>query len=325
MTEQVTAPLADADAGTPAVDPNPAATPSAAVPDAGAAPKADAGKPDAGTIAADPQDKPVATQATWPEDWREQLAGGDEKTLARLRRFASPANVYKSLRELEVKVSSGEFKKQTPGKDATPEQLAEWRKEQGIPEKADGYEFDLGGFVPSENDKPILDNFKEFAHANNMAPAQLNEIAKWYFDQQEQVVAQQIEADKTYRAAQEEELRQEYGPEFRANINAVRNFLSQTAGEELTGLLFGARLADGTLLGNNAGALRWLVNVAREQVPGAGLVPAGVADVGKSVNGRIGELEAMMRDEPDKYYRQGFDQELLRLYEAQEKMKSRAA
>jgi hypothetical protein len=324
MAEQMTAPLADADAGTlPIVDTNPKATAPDAAPDAGAAPKADAGDT-LKTIADDPADKPVATPATWPEDWREQLAGEDKAFLAVLKRYTSPANYAKAGFEAQQKIRSGEFKKPL-SKDATPEQLAEWRKEQGIPEKPDGYEFDLGGFVPGENDKPILDNFKEFAHANNMAPAQLNEIAKWYFDQQEQVVAQQIEADRAYRATAEEELRQEYGPEFRSNINAVRNFLSQTAGEELTGLLFGARLADGTLLGNNAHALRWLVGVAREQVPGAGLVPAGTPDVGKSVQGRIGELEAMMQSEPDKYYRQGFDQELLRLYDAQEKMKGRAA
>jgi hypothetical protein len=324
MTDKAIDPASLADAGAQPVvevDPAPAAVePAAAAP----APDPAAKAPAPGTIADDPKDKPVASPATWPEDWREQLAGGDEKTLSRLKRFASPANVYKSLRELEVKVSSGELKKQ-PGKDASPEQLAEWRKENGIPEKPEAYEFDLGGFVPSENDKPVLDNFKQFAHAQNMAPEQLNQIAKWYFDQQEQVVAQQIEADKAYRAAQEEDLRAEYGPEFRSNINAVKNFLTQTAGDELTGLLFGARLADGSLLGNNANALRWLVSVAREQTPGAGLVPAGTADVGKSVQGRIAELETMMREDQDKYYRQGFDKELLRLYEAQEKVKGRAA
>jgi len=319
MSEQTTTPAADAGTQTAILE---TTTPApAAAPDAGAPAKADAG---AGLIATDAEDKPVATPADWPEDWRERLAGDDKTFLATLKRYASPANYAKAGFEAQQKIRSGEFRKQ-PGKDATPEQLAEWRKELGVPEKPGDYALDLGGFVPSETDAPILDNFKQFAHTNNMPPAQLNEITKWYFEQQEQAVALQIEADKSYRATAEEELRAEYGQEFKSNINAARNFLNQTAGEEMTGLLFGARLADGSLLGNNAGALRWLVQIARDQMPGAGLVPAGIPNVGKGVDDRIKELEVMMTAESDKYYRQGFDQELLKLYDAREKMKSRAA
>ncbi len=323
MTDQTTTPAADGDAGTLTAADTTTTTPApAAAPDAGAAAKADAG---AGLIATDEDDgKTSATPADWPEDWREKLAGDDKTFLATLKRYASPANYAKAGFEAQQKIRSGEFKKQ-PGKDATPEQLAEWRKEIGVPEKAEDYALDLGGFVPSETDAPILDNFKQFAHTNNMPPAQLNEITKWYFEQQEQAVAVQIEADKSYRVTAEEELRAEYGPEFRSNINAAKNFLHQTAGEEMTNLLFGARLADGSLLGNNPNALRWLVQVARDQMPGAGLVPAGIPNVGKGVDDRIKELEVMMTSEADKYYRQGFDQELLKLYDAREKMKSRAA
>ena len=73
------------------------------------------------------------------DDWRTRLAGGDEKELKRLSRFASEADVYKAYRELEKKKSSGELK-QALSKDATPEQIAEWRKENGIPETPDKYD-----------------------------------------------------------------------------------------------------------------------------------------------------------------------------------------
>jgi hypothetical protein len=314
MTDQVTDPASTADAGAQTVDESTTSTASEVVADAGATPQADAG-----TIAADPSDKPVATQATWPEDWREQLAGEDKTFLATLKRYASPANYAKAGFEAQQKIRSGEFKKPLD-KSATPEQLAEWRKENGIPEKAEAYEFDLGGFVPGEADKPVLDNFKQFAHANNMPPTQLNDIAKWYFDQQEQVIAQQIEADKDYRAEQEEALRQEYGHEFKSNINAVKNFLTQTAGEELTGLLFGARLADGSLLGNNGAALRWLVSVAREQTPGAGLVPSGTPDVGKALNSRLSELDNIYVNDSERYRRDGLEKEHQDLLAASMKM-----
>ncbi len=59
----------------------------------------------------------------------------------RLDRFDSPAAVAKSYRELEAKVSSGELKApvKPPAADAKPEEVAAWRKEQGLPETAQAY------------------------------------------------------------------------------------------------------------------------------------------------------------------------------------------
>src|SRR5512135_169053 len=54
-----------------------------------------------------PADKAIVPD--WPDDWREKLAGNDEKALKRLGRFASPAGIFKSFRELEAKFSRGEL------------------------------------------------------------------------------------------------------------------------------------------------------------------------------------------------------------------------
>lgn len=297
-----------------------AATDAAPAPDTGADAAPVAAEP-TGTIAgSDPEDKPVAAPADWPEDWREKLAGKDDKMLARLKRFQSPANVLKSWRELEQKISSGEFKKQ-PGKDATPEQLAEWRKENGIPDKPDDYKFDLGGFIPAEADKPILENFKALAHEQSLSPDIANKMVGWYFQQQEQAVAQQVAADKEFHIGSQVELRAEWGPEFRANVNAMNTFLDATAPDGLKDRLFGARLADGKLLGDDPHMLRWLAQLARDMQPGADLVPVGTTNVNKGVTERIAEIESMMRDDPQKYYQGKYDQELLKYYAARDRMK----
>lgn len=314
MADEVINPAADADAGAPPVAEtgNPAAPATQVEPSKSIAESTGDG------------DKSSAAPADWPEDWRDKFAGSDEKLRARLNRFQSPLNVLKSWREAEAKLSSGEYRKPL-GPDAKPEDIAAWRKENGIPEKPEEYEFKLDGFVPSEADKPMLDAFKGFVHENNIPPSDASRYVNWYFSQQEQVVAQQQKADAEYRTTAIDELRQEWGAEYRANINAMQNFLSATAPEGLTEQLFGARLANGKVLGDDPNALRWLVSLAREHAPGAGLVPAGTANVGKGIDGRISEIEKVMATEPNDYWRdQKMQDEYGQLLAAREKMQSRA-
>ena len=119
-------------------------------------------------------DKAAPAPPTWPADWRDQMASAlpeaeRAKELERLKRFNSPNEVYKSNRELESRMSSGEFKRPLP-KDATPEQLSAWRKENGIPEKAEEYFPKIkmkDGLVIGEQDKPYVNKFLESLHGTN--------------------------------------------------------------------------------------------------------------------------------------------------------------
>ena len=70
------------------------------------------------------------TEAAWPQDWRDQLAGGDEKLVKRAQRYASPRDVWNALVAAQNRISSGELKSVLP-KDAKPEEIAAWRTEQG--------------------------------------------------------------------------------------------------------------------------------------------------------------------------------------------------
>src|SRR3954471_3943718 len=71
-------------------------------------------------------------------DWRAAMAGDDKDAMKRLARFTDPGQVFKSLRSLEAKMSAGELKKPL-AENATPEEKATWRKENGLPEKAETY------------------------------------------------------------------------------------------------------------------------------------------------------------------------------------------
>lgn len=327
MSDEVITPAADSGAGATTiveapVTPAPGAAPTEATKPADTATVLSGGE---GVI-----DPSVAGPVTWPDDWREKLAGEDAKYLAHLKRYASPSDYAKAGYEAQQKIRSGTGKSEMPGPDAAPEAVAAWRKEHGIPETPDGYEVKLStGVVPGEQDKPAIDSFRAFALTQNMKPTDFNRVLDWYYAEQEQMVARQQQADAALRTNATDELRMEWGGEFRSNVNAMKNFLAATADEDLANNLLGARLANGNLLGNDPSALRWMVNLARDQMPGAALVPSGTPNIGKGVTDRIAELNKLISDRSSEYYKgpnsANLQKEYLDLLTAQEKMKARAA
>lgn len=270
--------------------------------------------------------KSAQAKGEWPEDWRERLAGGDEKVLSRLKRYASPANVIKAWRDLEAKMSSGEFKRGLPA-DAKPEDIEAWRKENGIPDKPEGYEIKPpNGFVFGEADKPLLNDFMRFAHERNWTPEQVNQGAEWYARMQEQAQARRIEQDRAYALQARDELRDEWGQGFRAELNGVANFLQANASAEFRDILTNSRGPDGNLLGNNPVVMRQLAAWAREMNPAASVVPHGTLDPAKGVDNRLDEIKALLANDPDKYWNdKAIQAEHQRLLEAKTKMKARAA
>jgi hypothetical protein len=269
----------------------------------------------------------VTVQADWPADWRAKLAGEDKAVLKRLERMGSPNDLLKSYRALETRLSSGELKATLP-ENATEEQIAEYRKANGVPDKPEAYVEALklpDGMVPGEADKPLLDAFANEAQANNWTPAQYNQAVGWYYKMQDQLMAQRAEQDEAYKLESQIDLTQEWGPQFRGNLNAMGNLLSMFP-EGIGDLLLAGRTADGQLIGNNPAILRGLVAIARELNPAATLLPAGSGSGAANVDGRITEIEKMMRTPGSDYWRSpAIQQEYRDLVTAREKMKGRAA
>lgn len=267
----------------------------------------------------------------FPEDWRNKLAGDNAEAIKTLSRYTSPKAFFDAHMALRTKMSAGELKAVTPfptdGDDAAK---ATWRKENGIPEKADGYEPKVDGLVFGDADKPMLDSFKAHAFGKNWSPAQFNEALGWYANEQQQIKARQDTADETFRSESKDSLYTEWGPQdFKANINAVKNLLS-SAPTDFADRLLGARLAPaagesvGKLLGDDPGALKWLSSLAREMNPAATLVPPGTSDAGKSVQDELNEIRRVTRETPEKVT-PAMEKRQTDLIAVMDKMKSRAA
>jgi hypothetical protein len=293
---------------------------------AGAASGAAAAGTDAGAAgAAAGADKGADAAAA---DWRVKMAGEDKDFLKRLGRFSDEAAFAKSYRSLEQKLSSGEFKKALP-ETATDEERATWRKENGLPEAADGYVEKLAlpnGLVLGEADKPIVSEFAKAAYDGNVAPDQFNKlVAKYYEIQEAQKVAQEA-ADDTFRQESEEALRAEWeGPNYRRNLTAVRNMMSGWP-EGLADRVLAGRTPDGRKLGDDPAFIKQLATLAVEINPIATLLPAGTADPGKTAQAELDSIRELRRNDPNKYDAdKKLQQRELELIEALQKVATRAA
>lgn len=268
-----------------------------------------------------------AAPSTWPDNWRELMAGEDKAYLKTLSRMASPADVLKKARAAEQKLSSGEYRK-VLGKDATDEERAAYRKEIGIPDKPEGYMEALAlpkGVVLGDADKPLVESFAKAVHDVDMTPAQVSKAMSWYYTQLDEIKAAQEAADDEFRQSAEDTLRVDWGQaDYRRNLNAVKNMLA-AAPKGVGERLFGGRTADGRLIADDPETLKWMAQLALDMNPAASILPAGGAD-GAAMESEIEKIEKFMQSNRAEYFRDEKMQDRYRkLLEARDKTKARAA
>lgn len=309
------APAAEKPAAAPAAEKPVAAAPAAAPPEKPAAKPAAAAKP-ATSFLDDPEDDdeeapaddapaakegeeaPAAKPAAWREDWREALAGGDEKLLKELKRYKDIDGWNKSVRALRQKMSSGDLKRAKPPEDATPAEIAEWRKDNGIPEAPTDYELPAHNW--SEADKPLVDSFLAKLHSAN-TPAPIAKAAvEWYTEFQAQQIEQRTVADREQAIENEEKYRADWGGDFRGNVQILKRVLKdpEIMPDGLGTAMAEARMADGTLLRNHPAFFQAFANLAKEKYGEASMLPA---DTVNQLNNREAELVKLMSENYDDY------------------------
>lgn len=269
---------------------------------------------------------PARTAPNWPENWRDLAAGGDEKLAKVIARYQSPAGLAKALANAQDMIRSGELKRGLP-KDASPEDVAKWRKENGLPEKPDAYEIPKVPGIEIEANHPAMQSFKEAAFKANMSPEQFQMAAGWYAETLRSVQEERAAQDKAARIETEEALRAEWGTEYRPNMMLADRFLNSELGE-MKAQFLAARLPDGRSLGNDPAVIKFLAKMALEADGGVGLI-RGDANTAKDIDGRLSELTAMMNSpDPAKraaYWSEKIQSEERELIARKEKLSARAA
>lgn len=265
----------------------------------------------------------------WDENWREQYSGQDATKLNVLKRYASPQAALDALFAARQRIDSGEIK-QPLAKDATPEQVTAWRKENGIPEKPEAY-FDKlpDGVKLEDSDKAILAPYAQAMHELNLPPEVAGKLVAVRQQELEKLVDTRIQADNTLKTQTEDVLRGEWGNDYRANINNVHAMLDG-APPEVAESILNARTADGNPLVGTPETMRWLAQLARQLNPFGTIVgPTGGAMDGKGVEARIAEITAMMGKSNGPYYKgpqaDALQKEFRDLVSARDRIKARTA
>lgn len=252
----------------------------------------------------------------WPEDWREKLANGDDAMLKVLKRYSSPTTFAKGWKEREDLIRSGKLKAAKP--DTSDEKaLAEWRKENGIPEDPTGYVIpDTVKDVLVDSDKPLVAAWFADAHAAGMPQEMAAKGIEWYGKIIGQLQEQQAAADVSNRESAEDVLRKEWShAEYKANTTLGARWLASTPlGEQWADL----RTPDGRRLGDNPEFMMWAADNGRQSF---GDVSFATGDAERRHVARKEEIEKIMGSDIDQYYREGLDKEYAQILEREAKRK----
>ncbi|TGR84536.1 hypothetical protein EN866_33270 [Mesorhizobium sp. M2D.F.Ca.ET.223.01.1.1] len=267
----------------------------------------DAGKTAVEKAASGEAEKTEA-KSPWGDNWREEMAGGDDDVAKAISRYGSPKGVARALREAQVAIRSGQ--QRLPKPDPKDEKaMAEWRKAEGIPDDPTGYK--LPEAVQKrlvDEDKPILSSFTEFAHAKGARPDVVDIAAEWYIDMAEAAQAKQVEADKIASEEAEDALRKEWAHgEYKANTTIAKRWIEGVPG---LGAKWAEARVDGKRLGDIPEFVAWAADMGREKF---GDVAFTNSDSERKHTARKEEIEKIIGT--DEYYEKGLDKEYAAILE----------
>lgn len=253
-----------------------------------------------------PEAKAPIVPQTWPDNWRHELSGGDEKELKRLERMKSPADVYKSYRELEKIKSSFTPPPKKPGEGATPEEIKAYRDYVGIPDDPKGYDLNFDdGTAIGEDVMPHIEGFLKHAHESGLSKDAVKSTLKFYMDDITKEQSRIKELNDEARINGITDLKSEWGGEFKGNMNAIQSLFTE-APEGVMDSLLNARDEAGLKFANNPANIRWLVGLAKTINPTASLLPAGANDA-SSIDTELEKLQGQMNSkdpaERNKYWK----------------------
>lgn len=245
----------------------------------------------------DEKTKTVAP-ADWPEDWRDKIAAGDKDFRKLLDRYGSLPEYAKAGREAQKKLSSGKpvDDEPMPDAEAEPEKAKEWRKARGIPDDPTGYAVpETVKNLVTDADKPRLTAFTEAMHAKGIPTSAAGAVMEWYFQEQDAIASAIAENDKEHSEKLQEELRSEWGSDFRANSTLAKRYAEKVFGDVPW---TEARLPDGRRMGDIPEMVRALADAGRSEF---GDVSFASGDAANKTMARKQELETMMAEDRPKY------------------------
>lgn len=121
-----------------------------------------------------------------------------------------------------------------PGKDATPEQVAEYRKKLGVPEKPEDYALALPeGLTEDKVDKQFVDTWRKRLHAQGVPKAAAEAIIKDYLADNVAKNAADTKAAEDQAKAWQLEMKTKFGSKYDETVNMAQHALEHFKDEKL--------------------------------------------------------------------------------------------
>jgi hypothetical protein len=289
----------------------PAASPPSgqAAPAAGAVPGAVPGADPLTT----PQPGKEAIGGNGGPDWRAVLAGEDADAIKDLARYQSPADLMKAFKEQRAALSRRAEPVKLPD-NPTPQQLADYRKAQGVPDLAKDAPVDdvlkaygvspPEGYTMTDATKGMMGDFIKEMNAANIPPAAAKKATEFYF-KQDAAMQQAVRKDNSNKAKEwGNGLRDELGSkEYEAQQAAATKWMREQfkdAPDDLANIL-NAQLPGGGVLGDHP----WLFKTIAGVAMGAGYTDRIEANAlesnGKSLLDQRAEIEKLILTDRARY------------------------
>jgi len=269
-----------------------------------------------------------AHQSLSNANWRDAFVPeGDEAVATQMERFTDPASYGTAFREAQATLSSRPFMA-SPGEGATDEDIVAFRESNKLPADVEAYLKDLpDGIVLGEEDQAIATHFMTALHGQYAPKEMGNALLGAYTSFQEEVQASEVALDATQNTETTDELRKDWGSDYRTNINIVHGLLEGLFGKEGKEELLNGRFQSGRGFMNNATIMKGFAQLARERDPlAAAFIPSGGADAVTTMNDEIAEIEKVMRTDRRAYNKDEKMQARLReLYDIRTKYEEKAA
>jgi hypothetical protein len=278
------------------------------------APQSTGQEPAAGSApTSQPTTTDPASATTTEVDWRARMAGSDAKAIETLSRYGSEGDLMKAFMEQRTALS----KRAEPMKladNASPEQVAEYRKSFGVPHvpndaKPEAYieAYKItppNGYAINATETGLIAAFAKRAYEAGHPPKAVNDATNFFF--QEQAAADQamrkVSADRQKEWTNS--LRDELGSkEFEAQAAATEAWVKSEFADDKNGMaeLLNAQLPGGGRLGDHPWAFKQFVKLAM----GNGFTDRIEANTmesgGRSLADQQREIEALRSTDSKRY------------------------
>ncbi len=220
------------------------------------------------------------------DDWRSTIEDEDVRKVA--DRYTSPADLAKAYSEANKALSQ---RIKVPGKDASEEDQAKFRKAIGVPDSPDEYKIERPEHITEEEFKgeeytAVLGSFKQRMHEAGVPSAGVSAALNTYFEMEKAAKEEQVKADEEHIATADAALRKEWGKDYDKNVMFAKAFIEKQGGAELMDL----QLKDGSMLQNNVAFLRLAGTTGRRMGEGSLQIGLEGTDAGQDLKAKAEQL-----------------------------------